>query len=206
MLHTYTLLLGSKSASRSMLLQEMQLPFIRIEQPADETRCDWTLPINEVVAGIARYKMAQAVVPASCATQPICFVLTADTLCKGPTGKLHGKPVDRADAIAKITEARQGISLVATAFCLEKKRWQSNGWVTEQRIEKVVNCHYIFSVPDSWIDTYLEKSSGLLASGAIAIEGFGGQFLQVVNGSYTAIVGLPLYELREALEQIGFFE
>ena len=43
------------------------------------------------------------------------------------------------------------------------------------------------------------------ASNAIAIEGCGGQFLQWVRGSYTTIVGLPMFELREALEEIGFY-
>ena len=32
-----------------------------------------------------------------------------------------------------------------------------------------------------------------------------GEFLKELNGSYTAIVGLPLYEVREALEKLGFF-
>ena len=38
-----------------------------------------------------------------------------------------------------------------------------------------------------------------------AIEGFGGQFLQEVRGSYSAIVGLPLFQVRTALEHIGVF-
>jgi predicted house-cleaning NTP pyrophosphatase (Maf/HAM1 superfamily) len=69
----------------------------------------------------------------------------------------------------------------------------------------VVTADYVFDVPDAWLDIYLEKSRGLVASGAIAIEEFGSQFLKTVHGSYTTIVGLPMYELREALEKIGFF-
>ena len=69
-----------------------------------------------------------------------------------------------------------------------------------------LHADYVFEVPEEWIDIYLEKSVGLRASGAIAIEDFGEQFLKSVSGSYSAIVGLPMFELREALSQLGFFE
>ncbi len=135
----------------------------------------------------------------------ICFVLTADTLGQDTHGNIQGKPVDREDAIKKIKDGRKG-SQLSTAFCLDKKMWKSGVWETEKRIERVVHAEYRFYVPDEWIETYLEKSFGLSASGAIAVEAFGAQFLEYVHGSYTAIVGLPMFELREELQNIGFFE
>ena len=38
----------------------------------------------------------------------------------------------------------------------------------------------------------------------MAIEGVGSQFVKSIDGSYTAIVGLPLFELRTALLELGF--
>lgn len=197
------LYLGSKSPSRQLLLQEIQLPFTVVGQDADETKCDWALPLPQVVASIARYKMDHVVLPAGSEGE-ICFVLTADTLSQDPNGDLQGKAVDRDDAIAKLKAAR-GVSYVGTAFCLDKKIWRNGAWSLEQRIERYVQAAYVFDVPDKWIETYLEKSMGLNTAGAIAVEGFGLQFLKMVNGSFSTIVGLPLFELREALEELGFF-
>jgi septum formation protein len=120
------------------------------------------------------------------------------------TGTIHGKPVDKADAIAKIKAAREG-SFLCTAFCLDKKIWKPGGWVIEERIADIVFAEFLYIVPDNWIEIYLEKTPYLDVSGAIAVEKFGNQFLKTVQGSYSTIIGLPLFEVRQALEKLGFF-
>lgn len=198
------LFLGSKSASRKQLLQEAEIPFILIAQDIDETQCDWNLPLEEVVKNIAQAKMDHLILPQGEETQR-AFFLTADTLSyDNSDGMIRGKPTDLAEARHMIRAAQQG-STIATAFCLEVKRFEQGAWHTEKRVLKTVTAQYLFCVPDQWIEIYLERSRGLEASGAIAIEGFGTQFLQSINGSYSAIVGLPMVELREALELYGFF-
>ncbi len=59
-----TLLVGSKSPSRQMLLCSAQIPFALIEQDVDETLCDWALPLPQIVANIARFKMEHVQLPA----------------------------------------------------------------------------------------------------------------------------------------------
>lgn len=199
----HTLYLGSKSASRQMLLKQAHIPFTLVGQDADESACDWALPLQKVVESIAVYKMEHVILPAGKEGE-ICFVLTADTLSQDATGAIHGKPTDRDDAIIKIKAARAGMR-TGTAFCLDKKVWRSGSWHLERRIEQFVDARYEFIVPDEWIENYLTISFGLNCSGAIAIEDYGGLFLKMVQGSYTTIVGLPLFELREQLEEIGFF-
>lgn len=201
----HILLLGSKSPSRHLLLRESNIPFTVIPQDADETFCDWNVPIAQLVERIALHKMEHAIVPAGKKDGEICFVLTADTLSSDPQGTTNGKPIDRADAIKKIKAGRGGISHLSTAFCIDKKIWKSNRWQPEKRICRVVSADYIFDVPDHWIERYMEYSVGFRASGAVAIEQYGAQFLKIVNGSHSAIIGLPLFELREALDEIGFF-
>lgn len=197
------LLLGSKSQSRQMLLREMQIPFLVIEQEADETKCDWRLPLESLVKSIAHHKMNHAVLPTG-TDGAVCFVLTADTLTQDKSGTINGKPIDKDDAIAKIKKGREGTTL-CTAFCLDKKIFHEGRWQIEERIENQVHAEYNFIVPDEWIDLYLEKSFGLQSSNATAVEGFGSQFLKSINGSYSTIVGLPLFQVRVALERIGFF-
>lgn len=198
-----TLLLASSSASRQQLLRDAHIPFTLVTQTADETECDWNLPLPQVVANIARYKMAHVQLPAGVEGE-ICYVVTADTLSEDSKGTLSGKPKDLADAIQQIKIARDGMC-TGTAFCLDRKIYRNGTWEIDQRVERYVDAHYKFIIPDIWLDVYLKTSLGLACSSAIDIEWYGGLFLQSVNGSYTAIVGLPLFELREALEEVGFF-
>lgn len=201
---SHILLLASKSASRKKLLEDAKIPFQCIDQDADETKCDWNLSLDKVVESIALYKMEHALIPEALMTGS-CFVLTADTLSQDiQDGTIHGKPVDRADAIEKIKKARQG-SYLCTAFCLDKKIKKGATWHTQERIVQVVSAEHYFDIPDQWIEKYLDNSLGLSASNAIAIEGYGEQFLKSVHGSYSTIVGLPMFELRQALEKLNFF-
>jgi len=199
------LLLGSKSYSRKLLLDFARIPYQVIEQDADETQCDWELAMPQVVANIARYKMKHVIMPQGTQEGQIAYVLTADTLSQEKDGTISGKPVNREDAINKIRRARAGMR-TGTAFCLDKRVWRNEKWEVEQRIEQYVEAEYIFDIPEAWIERYVQNSIVLNASGAIAIEEYGAQFLKEVRGSYSAIVGLPLFEIREALEEVGFFK
>lgn len=199
----HTLHLASQSYSRQQLLKESKIPFELLHQDADESACDWTLPLDKLVASISLYKMNHVVLPEG-KEGDVMFVLTGDTLCQDSDGAIQGKPKDREDAIAKIKQARGG-SKLCSAFCLDKKLFEGGEWKVAERIHEVVSAEYLFYVPDNWIDRYLDNSIGLSCSNAIAIELYGAQFLKYVHGSYSTIVGLPMYELREALERMGFF-
>ncbi len=201
----YTLYFGSKSEPRKMLLEEAQIPFTIVSQNADESQCDWGLPLPQLVLSIALYKMQHVVLPNGKHEGDICFVLTADTMSHDKTGKIHGKPVDSADAIAKIKATREG-SFLCTAFCLDRKIWRNGAWQIEERVADIVSAEFSFIIPDEWIDVYLEKVPFLDVSGGIAVERYGNQFLKVVHGSYSTIIGLPLFEVRQALEKLGFYK
>lgn len=197
------LLLASKSHSRQKLMHEAQIPFSIIGQDADESQCDWSLPLEKVVRSIAHYKMEHAIMPQA-KEGDICFVLTADTLSQDLDGTINGKPENHDDAVRMIKSARQG-SRLFTAFCLDRKKFVHNSWQTEARIESCVGARYIFDIPDAWIESYIKNTIALSASNAIVIDDFGAQFLKTVDGSYSTIIGLPMVELREALEKLEFF-
>jgi septum formation protein len=201
----HLLYLASSSASRKQLLHESKIPFVCVQQTADESHCDHSLPLEKLVATIAAYKMEHVVMPAGKREGELAYVITADTLAQDVDGTIQGKPFDRADAVAKIKSARNG-SHISTGFCLEKKRWNGEQWETVARHEEVVSATCRYVVPDQAIEYYLDNTSALSASGAIILEGFGQQFLQTVNGSYSTIIGLPLAEVRAALQELGFFD
>lgn len=199
----FPLYLASKSLSRQKLLSEAQIPFVVVSQNADEAQCDWGLSLERVVLSIARYKMAHAIIPAG-KEGDICFVLTADTLSQDLDGTINGKPADRAQAVAMIKRAREG-SRLATAFCLDRKVYRGGSWIIDKRIEQCITAQYIFDIPDRWTDVYLNVTSALSASNAIVVDDFGAQFLKTVDGSYSTIIGLPMAQVRQALEDLEFF-
>jgi len=200
------LLLGSHSLSRQRLLREAHIPFFAVGHNADETKCAMhPLSLQQIVKQIALSKMEHVTMPAGQHSGQTAFVLTADTLCMEKDGRVQGKPTDRADAIAKIKSGRKGAQ-IATAFVVDKRVYKNNEWSVAKRLDSVVSADYIFAVPDAWIDTYLEKSGALSTAGAIIVEDFGAQFFKEVHGSYTTVMGLPMFELREALQEIGFFD
>lgn len=195
------LYLGSTSASRKMLLEQAKIPFTVIAQSADESECDWNQPLQNVVESIALYKMEQLRLPEG-KQADVCYVVTADTLTQNNKGELEGKPTDRTDAVKKLISAREGVC-TGTAFCLDRRVY-TDQWHVDKRIVRFVQAKYQFIVPDEAIDFYL-NSVEMLGTCAIAIEDVGAQFLKELNGSYTAVVGLPMYELRQALTNLEFF-
>jgi len=199
------LYVGSKSQARHQLLKDAQIDFIIVDQDADESLCDFGASLQEAVEKIARYKMEHVVLPDGKKEGDTCFVLTADTLTQHKNGFLAGKPKNRVDSIEMIKTARGG-ARVGTAFCLDRRVWRTDKWTVFKRIEQYIDAEYELNIPDEWIDIYLEKSFGTVASGAIAIEVYGAQFLKTVHGSHSTIVGLPMYELRGALQELGFFK
>ena len=197
------LLLGSSSASRRALLEGAQIKFKVVSQSADETLCDWNLALQPLVEQIAVYKMDHVIMPSG-NDGDLSFVLTADSLTQDFQGGIHGKPIDRADAMKKLKAVRKG-ARVGTAFCLDKKIFKAGSWCVEKRIVQFVVATCFFDIPDAWLGKYLDLGRGVGVSGGIRIEGFGFLFLKSVEGSYTTILGLPMFELREALEEIGFY-
>ncbi len=197
--------IGSLSRTRHKLLQEAKIPFKVVQQSADESACDLGLPFLQLLRTIAVHKMEHVMLSPG-KNNEIRFVLTADTMGCDVDGQIHGKPCNREDAIQKIKALRNGGN-VATAFCLDKKIWKGNRWYVEERILESVNTKYVFNISDSWIERYLEAIPYFLEiGGAITVDGFGAQFLKEIQGSYTTILGLPMFEVLLALERLSFFE
>lgn len=200
----FILYIASSSASRKKLLEQARIPFVVIEQFADESKVSIQQNFSEIVIQIAQLKMKHAQIPAGQQENDMSFVLTADTLGITQSGRILCKPVDRADAITMLHDARSS-TITATGFCLRKLQWQQGAWVLINEIIDIDQAVSVFNVPDDFIDFYLDAIPFLSVSGAISIEGFGGQFLQSVDGSYETIVGLPMFKIRKALFELGFY-
>jgi len=200
------LYLASQSYSRHMLLRNANIPVTTVGHNADELQYDADASLHDIVRQIAYHKIEHANVPAPHEVdEDIVYVLSADTLSTDRNGALRGKPTDYQDAVNKIKAVRDG-STVSTGFCLRALRRYGNEWQHIDEHVGVVAADIVVDIPDDWIDAYLfNQPYALSANGAIAIEGYGLQFLKQISGSYTAVLGLPLYEVRLALQDLGFY-
>jgi len=199
------LYIASSSASRKNLLKQAQINFSVIGQDADESQISTDQEMKDIVMQIAVLKMQSAQIPAGNNAGDVCFVLTADTLGLTAQGRVIGKPVDRDDAISMLKDSRKGI-LTVTGFCLRKLEWQKNSWIVLDEYLDYDKAASVFDVSDDFVDFYLDRIPFLSVSGAISIEGFGGQFLKSVEGSYESVIGLPMFKIRESLFKFGFYE
>ncbi len=198
------LYLASKSSSRRHLLDEANIAYEIIEQDAPETSYTVSNSLGVIVKQIALEKMDYVALPKGVDGQVI-YVLTADTLCRDVDGNILFKPVDYQDAVKTVKRLRSKDIFIYTGFCLDKKVFKNNSWMTCERILDAVGASCIVDVPDDSIETYFESTNALCASGSLIIDNFGMQFVKSVNGSYSAIIGLPLFEIRESLCKLGFF-
>lgn len=199
------LLLASKSPQRAQLLTQAHIPFAIISQNADESKCDYGLPFPQLLESIALYKMEHVIMPQGVQDE-YAFVLTVDTMLQDAHGMVYGKPENRAAAFKSIQALRDNPGVVGTAFCLDKKQLKNGTWNSVNRIVRFVSASYVLDIPDHWIELYLEQFPEYLTiAGALSVETFGAQFLKELKGSYSAALGLPMYELREKLESLGFF-
>lgn len=200
------LLLASASKGRQELLQVARIPFTVIKHVSNESMSNESeLSFDDLVKEIAVHKMEHVVIPDS-KDVDCCFILTADTLCQDARGNRFGKPSSKDDAISMINAFRRhGGLTVATGFCVDKRVLHKGVWETKARIAKVVKADIELVIPESLLEQFFEEGLCLSCAGALSIEGYAAQFFKTIKGSYTTVIGLPLFEVREALQEIGFY-
>jgi septum formation protein len=199
------LYLASSSQARQQLIKDMGISYTVVMQSASEVIENHSGSFKDLLIAIAVQKMDHVVMPQG-VEGDIAFVVTADTLGKSSDGVIRGKPKDTHDASAMIKKSR-GMNLCATAFCVDRKKYSNGIWMTEKRVQEYVEAHYVFDMPDHCIQDYFVAVPNYLSmSGAVTIDGYGAQFLKSINGSYSTVLGLPVFELRQALERLDFFK
>ena len=122
-------------------------------------------------------------------------VLTADTTVS-LGAEILGKPADRPDAerILKLLSGTQ--HRVATAVAI----------AFEGHFELAVSESLVTFAPldEARIAAYVQSGESFDKAGAYGIQGRAGAFISRLEGSYTGVMGLPLYETAELLRKFGF--
>jgi septum formation protein len=120
-------------------------------------------------------------------------VLGADTVVVA-NGTIMGKPRDRQQAIDMLQVLSGSTHEVLTAVAL----------VAERKLVRLNTSRVIFrTVSLSECEAYWESGEPADKAGAYAIQGLGAAFITHLEGSYSGVMGLPLFETLEMLETFG---
>lgn len=183
---TPSIYLASASPRRRELLGLLNLSFERLSTNVEERREAGESPLD-YVCRLAKSK-AQAGVAVAERDWP---VLGADTIVV-LDGEVLEKPQSEEDAakMLRALSARQHQVITAIAFA-NQRHVMCYSVTTE-----VTFCR----LSEQDIAAYIASGEPMDKAGAYGIQGLGGAFVRSINGSYHAVVGLPLVETRELLD------
>ena len=196
-----TIYLASRSSQRRDLLTQMGINFEMLvlkegfqgDGGFDETPLEGEPPLD-YVKRVARLK-AETGWELTERRQLLSYpVLAADTsVALGDY--IIGKPKDREDAIEILRRLSGKKHMVHTAVAIKNK---------EVIKESVASTEVIFSdLTDEAIRRYVATGESFGRAGAYAIQGKASIFTVKISGSYSGVVGLPVYETYQLLLSLG---
>jgi septum formation protein len=201
-MHNPRLYLASRSPRRRELLTQMGIQFDPVvfrNPPREDKQLDETPHPGEAptsyVERVARAKVEHGWRIVGWRNLPVQPVLAADTALEF-AGEIIGKPLDAGDA-QRILHRLSGKShRVLTAVAL----------AFDGRVESLLSVSEVrFGVLDAdEIRRYVASGEPMDKAGAYGIQGRAGFFVEYLAGSYTGVMGLPLFETGVLLKRFDF--
>jgi len=189
--------LASASPRRRELLHQLRIPHHVLRPPAppgeDEPQHPGELPAD-YVHRTAHEKCERALTWASHGQLPVLPILAADTSVV-QDGAILGKPADRVDAARMLRTLSGRSHHVHTVIVLAH-----DGRVRSATSITQVTMH---TLTDEDIARYCDSEEPFGKAGAYAIQGLAGAFVARIDGSYTGVMGLPLFETALLLREAG---
>ena len=125
-------------------------------------------------------------------------VLGADTAVV-VNGRILGKPVDREDAIHML----EGLSGRAHEVWSAVALVLPGGGLSERlNITRVT----FSNLERAWIEAYCDSGDSMDKAGAYGVQGIAAQKISHMEGSYSGVMGLPLHETSEILQEAGILK
>jgi septum formation protein len=185
------LVLASASPRRLDLLRQIGLsPDIVEPTEVDET------PHRDETPRRLALRLAQAKAACAAARHAGAFVVAADTVVA-----LGRRVLPKAGTEAEVADCLKLLSgrthRVLTGGCVSAPDGRTAAPQVESRVRfKRLNA--------ADIEGYLAAGEGLAKAGGYAIQGRAGAFVVSLQGSYSGVVGLPLYETANLLLGLGY--
>ena len=198
-----TLILASESPRRRRMLARLGVVFRTEAAALDETRLAHETPPDMTVR-LALLKAqtvfdrvnTSTVAPAAHLAH---LVLAGDTAV-AIGDEILGKPADRDHAMAMLRRLSGATHTVFSAVALV-----AGEPISGKQAHRLSATEVTFERLDArQIETYCDSEEPFDKAGAYAIQGFAGAFVRRINGSYSGVVGLPLWETRQLLRQFDY--
>ncbi|MFT5837837.1 MAG: septum formation protein [Flavobacteriales bacterium] len=183
------LVLASQSPRRAELLKQIGVTFSQYSVDIDETVRVDEKP-EAYVKRMAQEKSSEGYKRA----QASHFVLGADTIVV-TNNNILGKPKDKNDGMRMLNILSDNTHKVFTGVTITSAKQQKTV-IVETKV-----CFGPLSTQQ--IERYWQTGEPKDKAGGYGIQGLGGQFVKYIKGSYSAVVGLPLYQTRILLTEFG---
>ena len=195
--------LASQSPRRSQLLaqlgvcHELLLPNAMGDEPEDAEGLEAVRPGEVPSAYVQRVTALK--LDAAVARHARRGLSPAPILCSDTTvalgDRIYGKPEDAQDAARMLTELSGREHQVLTAVAVQ---------VGMRRLAELSLSRVRFAtMTQAQIAAYVASGEPMGKAGAYGIQGPVAQYVQNLNGSYTGIMGLPLFETAQLLRAAG---
>ena len=185
--------LASGSPRRREILENLGFTVHRLPADIDETPKEGEAAV-EYVRRMACEKNQAAVAQWFADQEPEFAVLTADTTVADGAAIL-GKPESEVDAVDMLERLSGRTHQVLTAVCVY---WQG------VRHDVVQTSEVRFkTLTAEEIAAYVASGEPMDKAGAYGIQGLGGVFVEHLQGSFTGVMGLPVYETAQLLKSLG---
>lgn len=181
--------LASGSPRRHELLTQLGVTFEVLRPDVEERQ----RPNEDAATYVQRLARDKAQAGRAMAPLPIP-VLAGDTIVV-LNGEVLEKPQHQADGFTMLRRLSGRTHQVMTAMAL----------ASAEQLEVVTVCTQVTfrELSDTDIDRYWASGEPLDKAGGYGIQGLGGRFVVSINGSYSAVVGLPLVETEALLHKAG---
>mgnify|MGYP000297045218 CR=1 FL=1 len=182
------LILASQSPRRKELLSQLGYQFETISADIDESILSNESPHDYVI----RLAIEKAKVVAENQTAD-CVVLGSDTSVIYDN-QILGKPANMEECCQHLLMLSNNTHQVLTAIAAIRN---------QQIYSAIISTDVTFkSLSTEEIKRYWQTDEPQDKAGSYGIQGIGGQFVKQINGSYSAVVGLPLYETAQLLAKL----
>lgn len=192
-MQTVALYLASQSPRRRELLTQIGVAHRVLAVDTDESRRAGELPAT-YVQRLALEKAQAGWREAQRQGLPALPVLGADTaVVLG--AEVLGKPADfmSAQTMLRSLSGRSHQVLTGVAVCDGQK----------QVVAMSTTTVWLRTLSDSEIKNYWASGEPCDKAGAYGIQGLAAVFIERIEGSYSGVVGLPLFETAQLLDQFG---
>lgn len=202
----YEILLASRSPRRQALLQQLQINYRAVDVEVDERVKGCIMP-EFYVKSMAEAKAMAALAEYRDQISSRRLLLTADTVISY-AGKIIGKPESEAHFLEIMRRLSNKTHTVFTAITLVGLDDKPGSLATakEKFVTMLSESSVTFSIlPEDFIYHYWQSGEPQDKAGGYAIQGMMAGYIESIEGSYSGIMGLPLFELRKALEEFGYY-